>query len=180
MSDQFDALFTALRAETMPRVRPPGAESARSTVRRRRTRRMVVAVTTTALAVVGIAVAPALPRLTGGGEPALSTTERPRGSTVTGLVGLRSEPPFPRMDAGDYLMTAACDGAGGLDIRVLLVEAGGERTELAGQRLVCNPGPDPTTTPFRLPVDGDVLVTLAGDSTSAEHAYYTVTLARGD
>jgi hypothetical protein len=39
--DQLEELFADLRADTLPRVRPPGTQAARHTVRRRRTTRTV-------------------------------------------------------------------------------------------------------------------------------------------
>jgi hypothetical protein len=50
MTDQIERLFDDLRADTMPRIVPPGTAAARSTVRRRRIQR-------TAMAGAGLAVA---------------------------------------------------------------------------------------------------------------------------
>src|SRR5687767_4615156 len=50
MPDQLDTLFADLRAETLPRTRPPGVTAVRRTVRRRRCRK--VAGATLALAAV--------------------------------------------------------------------------------------------------------------------------------
>ncbi|WP_305786077.1 hypothetical protein [Symbioplanes lichenis] len=182
MSDQFDDLFAALRTETIPGVRPPGADSARETVRRRRTRKRVVAVTTTALAVLGIAGVTAIPRLTGpgreGASAAVDAAERPGGTTLAGLVGLYSEPSFPKVAAGDYTVTAACEGTGSLDVRAVRVAGDGTRTDLGGQTVVCAPDPASRSWQFRMAAAGDIVVTLAGDSGSAETAHYAVTLSR--
>ncbi|WIM97073.1 hypothetical protein ACTOB_000564 [Actinoplanes oblitus] len=52
MTDQLERLFADLRAETTPRITPPGTAAARSTVRRRRIRRTAIAGAGLAVAVV--------------------------------------------------------------------------------------------------------------------------------
>ncbi|AEV81635.1 hypothetical protein ACWT_0621 [Actinoplanes sp. SE50] len=147
MADQIERLFADLRTDTLPRIRPPGADAARRTVRRRR--RRAAAVTGIGLAVLAVAAFTTPLRLSSPAEPAapLSQAERDslaldaarvirlhdypqtNGGTITG------DGPLVTLDVlpGEYDFVAACAGqAGTVDLR-----AGETHLELP-----CGPAPD--------------------------------------
>ncbi|GGQ67336.1 hypothetical protein [Couchioplanes azureus] len=186
MPDQFEALFAGLRAETLPRVRPPGPVAARGTVRRRRTTRTVVAASAV-LAVAGTVAAVGLPRhqetpaerhdrLTAAARRAAGEQgTAPNGRILVGPVTPGSTERFPDLSAGSYTLAVACAGSGTLTVSVTLSAAAGS-TDLGGQVASCALEPRAARMEIRLPVDGELTVGLRGDPAAAE-AVYSVMVA---
>ncbi|WP_436524097.1 hypothetical protein [Actinoplanes sp. HUAS TT8] len=143
MTDQFEQLFADLRADTIPRILPPGSEAARGTVRRRRTRR--TAMTGVGLvAVVAAGAALALPSPPQQADPAsgqlsqetlddfAGRAARQLGSydgTVTAFAG---QVLTTKRVPGDYEVALVCAGVAGM---VNLTVAGIDQPVSCGTQL---------------------------------------------
>ncbi|MFI1993187.1 hypothetical protein [Actinoplanes sp. NPDC020271] len=169
MTDQLERLFGELRADTMPRIVPPGVDAARSTVRRRR--RRATAITTAglvALVAAGIGLSPQPARHSTAG-PALPAADRwalaqkaseridqsPGDSAISGIAIETGQQTYPLV-AGDYEVTTACYGAPGY-----------VAAEVAGKAftVTCEETPPVLTVPVTVPAsDQPTVVSLRPDS----------------
>jgi hypothetical protein len=123
VTDQLEDLFADLRADTMTRVRPPGAVAARHTLRRRRTRRTVGAAAFLVVAGAG-GLSATIPLRTDGSNDPNDLAERAAavagldtGAPHTGTGVARSgDVATALMAAGTYTLTLACVGRGWLNV----------------------------------------------------------------
>ncbi|GAA4597095.1 hypothetical protein BJY16_002246 [Actinoplanes octamycinicus] len=173
MTDQLEHLFADLRAETLPRITPPGVAAVRATVRRRRVRRTALAAGLAAMAAVGAGYAvslPSPPELPAQPSPTLSAEQRnslaleaarsiglhdaalQNGGTSASAGPLLAK----RLLRGDYQLSAACAGdRGSVDLhvagRTLTLACGREPLQRsltftvsgATERVVVDARPDP-------------------------------------
>ncbi|MFI5935810.1 hypothetical protein [Actinoplanes sp. NPDC051494] len=186
MPDQFEALFAELRAETMPRILPPGVDATHRTVRRRRRTRRV-AVAAAVLAVAGGFAAVNLPRGAGPAPqeaaaarinrlvaPADAAVDLPDGLFAHGLMTADGTAEFPNVVAGNYTLYMACSGAGQASLAATLT--GTRPAELVGSVLTCDETPQRAELEIAVPADGTVVVTLKGDDRAAGNAGYALNL----
>jgi hypothetical protein len=187
VAEQFEDLFAELRADTMRRVRPPGADHVRRTVRRRRT--TTAAFAGVLLVVLGGTVAllgfpsrhPAptaadtlsqaeLDRLTGVADQAVQAANPgpavfSRRGPVVGLVSATEQ-----IYLGEITLQLACAGTGAVTLLVRGTPGGestsAERAEVARLTARCSAQPRPAGTTFVLGQYLDITVELV-DADSA-------------
>ncbi|MET8148374.1 hypothetical protein ACIBSW_27420 [Actinoplanes sp. NPDC049668] len=192
MPDQLEALFADLRAETLPRVRPPGAEAARHTVRRRRARTRNAAAATVALAVAGGLIATRLPqteerpaeRLTDLVASARRALEdqlpKLAGRLTTGVVTGHRRLTFADLRPGGYTLAVTCAGSGTVTIDIEQVRSSEEPRVLGVQTVSCGRTPAVAIMTFRLTKTGPVAISASGDAGAAGSAGYALELGDGD
>lgn len=191
MAEEFEDLFAALRADTMPRVRPPGVARVRRTVRRRRAATATFA--GVLLVVLGGTVA--LLGLPAGHPPstaagALSQTELDH---LTGLAdrAVTAGNPGPTVFArrgpvaglvtateqvylGEINLQVACAGSGSVTLLVRGTpgsESGSTtRTEVARLVAACTAEPLPAGTTFVLGQFVDITVELVDTGSARDRA----------
>ncbi|GAA3335516.1 hypothetical protein GCM10020358_04150 [Amorphoplanes nipponensis] len=180
MADDLEDLFAGLRADTMPRIRPPGVDRVRRTVRRRRTATaafagvLLLALSGT-VALLGFPSRPRVPaadslpqteldRLTGVADRAV-TAGNPgpavfsRRGPVTGFVSATEQ-----IYLGEIDLQIACAGAGSVTLLVRGTpgsESGStERVEVARLTAQCTAEPLPAEATFVLGRFVDITVEL--------------------
>jgi hypothetical protein len=189
--DHFEELFAELRTVTLPRVLPPGVDAARRTARRRRRTTRIVTTAAVVAAVAGtlaVAVPPlreghwtsAAERMTGRLDAAkravdtqLPTVAR---SAVSRPVTADSRSTFTDLEAGSYNLALACAGAGTVTVEARLARGAGDSAVLGGQVVACDEAPQATYLTLRLPLDGSVVITAAGDAAAVDSAGYALDL----
>jgi hypothetical protein len=185
MPDQLEELFAELRADTLPRVRPPGTGAARETVRRRRTTRQV-AVAAALLTVAGGATATGISRHEADNRPqAAGRSDKQAAQRAVsglgdrkadGLVGDSLPVTFPDLPAGGYTLAITCAGRGVLTMRLALRRDQSGPEDLGGQVVSCATDPQPATMVFRLPDDGVLSLSVEGDAQADDGAAYALAL----
>jgi hypothetical protein len=184
-------LFADLRADTLPRVRPPGTEAARHTVRSRRTRR-TVATAAVALAVTGGLVATTAPLTTtrhqdssaGRMRKLADTAKRaldaqlPKltGRLKTGTVEAEETLTFPGTEPGDYTLAVTCAGPGQITIDVAQARNADESSVLGRQIVRCGENPIAEVMPFWLSFRSPAVITITGGTWAVGNAAYAVEL----
>jgi hypothetical protein len=191
VTDQLEALFADLRAETLPQVRPPGIEAARHTVRRRRTTR-TVATAAVAVAVAGGLVATAAPpatvrhqdspagqmrELAGVAKRALDD-QLPRlaGRQQSGTVEEVTTLTFPGIEPGEYTLALACAGPGQITIDIEQARDADESSVLGRQIVRCGERPIVEVMPFRLSFRTPAVITITGGTQAVGNAAYAAEL----
>jgi hypothetical protein len=176
MTDQLEDVFAQFRADTLPRVRPPGTADARHTVHRRRVARTVTG--TGLLALVVVTAALVLPQWRVLTTPALSPAEQLRrgadaAAALTAAVGqppIQASGPLPGagvdqtvvVAAGRYLLYFACVGSGSLQVQADYHPSGtGAAPTTAGQSIDCGDRAQPTSLVLDAGDSGALVTTFA-------------------
>lgn len=176
--DQLEKLFSDLRAETLPQVRPPGAGAARRTVRRRRGVTSAAAALAVVAVVAGLAaglrgnqVPPANPPAPGGTslawfEAAATAVDLDLdapvmgGALKEGLTGINAAV------GGLYQAKVACVGDGSVTV-TFVAAAGGYPSETSRLVVACGRTAKTAATWFSVPgQEGKVLVSYVADTES--------------
>jgi outer membrane lipoprotein SlyB len=178
MPDQLEEMFAELRTQTVPQVRPPGAEAARRTVRQRRARtRTTVLAGAVLVMIAGAAIGVGRSQLLG--DPAgPSAKELNRMATQARKVVeqdvqqpsvLADQGPvranYTRthaVQAGSFLFDASCIGSGELTFVISRtpVDEQDYNVELVEVNVPCLADPEVSAEPFRVRGHTDLVITV--------------------
>jgi hypothetical protein len=201
VTDQLEDLFADLRADTLTRVRPPGAAAAHQTVRRRRTTRTTGAaafVAVVAAGGIGSHVLGPLPFFgVAAPDPATLAERQGRAATAVGLnpddqrqtrlsgqgIAAAGVIATGLLVAGTYTLRIACVGPGRLTAVFRIENAPGVTLDVvksADQR--CDATGKVATRTFRLATNLTIISELRPDRGAADRSGYalTLTLAEAD
>ena len=196
-----EKLFADLRADEIGRVRPPGADAVRATVRRRRGRVSVVAVVAVLLVATGIggrltapatgingsdALSPAkLAELLRWSEQSLATSGYPGVTMGSGQIldaGSYTESAY--VAKGEFSLHAVCGGYGGASVDVdFIANAGAAGPRRLGRvRVPCQVGVVPGRGELQVtaPSAGRLVATVTPDDASADRAALAFSAEPGD
>ena len=190
--------FSNLRSDEITRLRPPGADAVRRTVRRRRQRRTVAAVAAIAVLAGGWAagvrpglsdrpVAPAASDSTTLMEPVQRAEELISSIGSNAEIGRVSQRlstslvPLLPAPAGDHLVIAVCTGPGVATVFATIRKGKVQRTA-ARLRLVCDSEPPvPVEAPVSVGPGEQLSVRVeAADPKTADQAGYAIKLTSAD
>jgi hypothetical protein len=192
--DQLEKLFSDLRAETLPQVRPPGAQAARRTVRRRRGATSVAAALAVLAVVAGLTaslrtsredVPPANPPVPGdtwlawAGEAAKAVDldlDAPvmGGALKEGLTGINAAV------GGLYQAKVACVGDGSVTV-TFVAAAGGYPSETTRLVVACGRTARTAATWFSVPgQEGKVLASYVAGTSGRTAVAFRLNLAQVD
>lgn len=191
--DQLEKLFSDLRAEALPQVRPPGAGAARRTVRRRRGVTSVAAALAVLVVVAGLAAGLRDSR-SPANQPMSGATSLAWFDTAAKAVGL--DPDEPVMGGGmkegrtgiraavggRYEAQVACVGYGSVTV-TFVAAAGGYPSETSRVVLACGRPAKTAATSFTVPgLEGKVLASYVADDEASGRATvaYRLRLAEAD
>lgn len=182
MPDQLEELFAELRTETVPRLRPPGAEAARRTVRRRRDRRTTVLTSAVLVVVAGAAIGVGRAELSDPADPSAKDLAR-MAAQARKVVAQDAQQPVLFADqgpvrakytrthavqAGSFLFDASCIGiavdSGGSEVTFVVsrapVDEQDYNLELIEVNVPCSPDPEVSAQPFRVRARTDLVITV--------------------
>ena len=197
MTDQLEDLFADLRADTLTRIRPPGAEAVRHTLHRRRTTKSLGAAAFVAVVAGGIGshlLGPLPSTETGAPDPATLAKRQSRAAGAAGIdpdgqtrparsaqgVAAAGIVATELLVAGTYTLRLACVGPGRLTALLRVQPAPGVAADLvesSTQR--CDAGAAATTT-FTLTADATIETELRPDDHAAGRSGYALRLIIAD
>jgi hypothetical protein len=186
MTDQLEALFADLRAETIPEVRPPGTSAVRRTVRRRRQTRTTVIAGTAVLVLTGGAVWSVHPGAgihtpaTALGRPDAVSVARDAVNENVGSIAVvggsdwLNGTAFGQASAapGEYSIFVACATAGAVNLMQVSIGTGDPARTLKAQWVPCDRSPKPTRIEFRAPRLTVLQVSLTADTPDGSKVGY--------
>lgn len=187
MTDRLDDMFAVLRADTIARVRPPGADAARRTLRQRRTVRTIGA--TACLAVAGAFAVPLAWAPAPDADPGAVLDRQRRAAAVLpgapdyrhqrgaqDVVGGDGEVATKLMVGGRYTLRLACVGSG----RVTLSLETGPGQRVGGATARCTTAGAVVAAPFEVAVTMQIVIRLAGSRARGAGYAYSVELSERD